>query len=559
MQANASSSSATNPSTESSANDEHRLALELVTSGRLPALPTHFYSGEHRDLLEPLTLLEPGTLPIQATQPTQAPTISSTERAAVAKALGDLNGELGHPQSSELAAKLADPTTRVIVTGQQPGLLGGPLMALDKMIAALRFAQALEDQGTPAVAIFWVATEDHDWSEVAQTTLLSKDGAETLTLGDDASPLQPVGPRRIGDAIDPIAERMRELLRGDEASARLEQALAIYSADSTLGEAFMRLMLRILGDRAPLFLDALDPRIKRLQAPLMRRLVEQRSALGDDYADAHAALEARDLPLQVTPQPGVSPLFLLHDGARRRIEWRGDDAFSLRGLDDFEAPVADLLDILDREPERISPGVLARPAVQDALLGTTLQVMGPSELSYMTQARAAYSFVGADSVQTTMRPQVMVVEARHAEWLQELDVSLDELMDSSIDEIIHNHLGEDLVTPAREQVNQVLAELEQRVLEIDQTLERPFDKTRQQIDRGLDALSGKISSAVARRHEVWTRRLTQVRGALLPNGQPQERVVATAFLWARHGDALVDALFEQIDLDPRRQSVVLLS
>ncbi len=34
--------------------------------------------------------------------------------------------------------------------------------------------------GEPAVAVFWVATEDHDWAEVSSATVLAPDGAEDL-------------------------------------------------------------------------------------------------------------------------------------------------------------------------------------------------------------------------------------------------------------------------------------------------------------------------------------------------------------------------------------------
>ena len=42
--------------------------------------------------------------------------------------------------------------------------------------------------------------------------------------------------------------------------------------------------------------------------------------------------------------------------------------------------------MIDENPGVVSPGVLARPAIQDAVLGTAIQVVGPGELSYMAQA-----------------------------------------------------------------------------------------------------------------------------------------------------------------------------
>ncbi|MEO1365656.1 MAG: bacillithiol biosynthesis BshC, partial [Acidobacteriota bacterium] len=286
--------------------------LRLDLGDRLPALPRAFYAGADRDLLEPIALFDPaGDVPPPAAGGLTAP------RPEVARALGDANRSYGHPRADELAAKLADPETRVVVTGQQPGLFGGPLLALSKTLAAIKHAEALEARGVPAVAVFWVATEDHDWAEIARATFLDRQGPTDLELGDDTEPLRPVGRRALGASMPALAERARELFFGEHALRRLERILDIHSADTTVGDAFIRTMLEVLGGRAPLYLDAQLPALKGLQRPLLRALIERRSELDAAYAEADAAVTERGYGLQVTPQPGVSPLFLERDDERR--------------------------------------------------------------------------------------------------------------------------------------------------------------------------------------------------------------------------------------------------
>ncbi|MCG8460790.1 MAG: bacillithiol biosynthesis cysteine-adding enzyme BshC [Holophagales bacterium] len=524
--------------------------FDVPLGHRLPPLPAAFLQGRDRDLLEPLRLLPPGELP--------AGTVPVRDRRSLARSLGKDNDSYGHPRAEELAAKLADPSTRVVVTGQQPGLFGGPLLAASKAIAAVRWAEALDSAGMPAVAVFWVATEDHDWIESARASFPGRDGVERLDLGEDPAPLLPLGMRTLGEGLAGAAESVRGHLRGDAAAARLEQALGWYRPDTRFGEAFARLMVAVLGERAPLYLDSMSSEVKAVEAPFLRRLVEARSELDSAYERADAETEGRGYGLQVTPQPGLSPLFLLHGRERRRIEWHGDDRFGLRGLDDFEQPVSRLLEILDENPAVVSPGVLARPAIQDAILGTTLQVLGPSELAYMTQARATYGVLGIEAPWTTLRPQVMVLEGRQAEYLEELGVPLAAILDREIPQILGEALGEDFVTPARERIAGELEALRAEVLELDPSLERPFAKTRDHIVRGLETLSHKINAAVSRRHETWQRRYEQLRRAVLPGGHLQERELSTLFFWGRHGDALQRAIFEQMQLDPRSLSVIRL-
>ena len=84
----------------------------------------------------------------------------------------------------EAAARLADPKTVAIVTGQQAGLFGGPLFTLYKGLTAAKLAARIaSDHGVPAVAVFWVEAEDHDWDEVASVSVLDNElQRRTITL-----------------------------------------------------------------------------------------------------------------------------------------------------------------------------------------------------------------------------------------------------------------------------------------------------------------------------------------------------------------------------------------
>src|SRR5271167_5127261 len=62
-----------------------------------------------------------------------------------------------------------------VVTGQQVGLFGGPLMSLFKVASVLALAKQVQDSGVDCVPVFWLATEDHDLDEVNQALFLTHD------------------------------------------------------------------------------------------------------------------------------------------------------------------------------------------------------------------------------------------------------------------------------------------------------------------------------------------------------------------------------------------------
>jgi len=64
----------------------------------------------------------------------------------------------------------------MVTTGQQPGLFGGPLYNVCKALTAVRLAEVLEDRlAKPVLPLFWVSSEDHDWAEASQSSLIGPD------------------------------------------------------------------------------------------------------------------------------------------------------------------------------------------------------------------------------------------------------------------------------------------------------------------------------------------------------------------------------------------------
>ena len=531
------------------------LAVDLAANGLLAPLPAAFLAGRDLDLLAPLAFVPPGGLP--ELPPARLP----AGRRQLSQALAIANRAYGHPEADRLARRLADPATRVVVTGQQPGLLGGPLYSVSKAMAAARWVAALEAAGEPAVAVFWVATEDHDWAEVASTTVPTATGPRDFSLGPDPEPLVPVGMRTLGPEVLRVLDELREAVPGERYAEWVATLGRWYRPDTRFGEAYCRLLAQVLGARCPLLLDAMLPALKEAERPWLARVVERRRGVEEASAAADREIAGRGYPLQVQPQRGASPLFLLRRGQRRRVEWRDLDTgrYRLRGTDE-QGEAADLLQTIEENPAVVSPGVMARPAIQDAVLGTTLQVLGPGEVSYMPQIAGVYPVLEIEPPAVSLRPQALVLEEHQVGKLEEVGLRLADLLGDRgrLERLLADGAGERAVAVARERVEEALGTLREPALEIDPSLDRPWEKTREQVMRGFDTFAGKLTAAAARRDEVRLRRVEQLREACLPHGRLQERVVAASHFPGKHGERFAEALWEQLDLDPRLLQVVVL-
>jgi bacillithiol biosynthesis cysteine-adding enzyme BshC len=528
--------------------------VDLAAAGLLPPLAAAFLAGRDRDLLAPLAFLPPGELP----EPAEVAPEAAATRRALAEPLAVANRSYGHPRADELARRLADPATAVVVAGQQPGLLGGPLYTFSKLLAAARWAAALEAAGRPAVAVFWVATEDHDWHEVSRATVPARGGTLDLDLGPDPEPLTPVGVRCLGPAVSDLLANLAAAMPGDRYAEWVEVLGRWYRPEARFGEAFCRLMVELAGERCPLLLDSMLPALKVAQRPVLQRLVDRRREVDAALAAADEEIGRRGHPHQVHPQPGVSPLFLFRHGQRRRVAWAGDDAFELRGGEGEPRPLAELLAAIAGNPEVVSPGVLARPAVQDAVLGTALMVMGPGELSYLPQAAPVYRVLEVTPPAVALRPQVLVLESHHLEQLAEAGLSVAELLAprEELDRLLAERSGDDFTAGPRRRLEELLAELRAPALALDPNLERPWEKTRDHVLGALDTFAGKVRSAAARQDEVRGSRLDRLRETVLPGGRLQERVIASAHYPGKYRGRFAEAYWEQMELDGSSLQVV---
>jgi uncharacterized protein YllA (UPF0747 family) len=135
---------------------------------------------------------------------------------------------------------------------------------------------------------------------------------------------------------------------------------------------------------------------------------------------------------------------------------------------------------------------------------------------------------------------------------------LEELLSPKFDMDRHlaGSIGQGLMEPLRKHLEIRMTELKENALQIDQALEGPWDKTSNQISKSLDAFSAKLRAAIARHDEVAARRLSDLRAAILPLDRLQERVISSSYFTGRHGDRFVEALFEQLTLDPTTLHVV---
>ena len=244
----------------------------------------------------------------------------STELAAVIRAQQQRRGASGATVAA--GAKLADPRTVAVVTGQQAGLFGGPVYTILKALTAIKLAeQVTRDHGVPAVAVFWIEAEDHDWDEIRSCTVFDAEMAPvsvalpSRTAGEPV----PVAAIKVDEHISAVLAELEQALPPTEFRDSLVADLrTAYAPGTGMADAFGRVLEHVLGARGLVVYDASDPAAKPLVGDLFARELSTPGQTAKLAADAGANLTARGYHAQVqTADLNGVALFRL-DGARRR-------------------------------------------------------------------------------------------------------------------------------------------------------------------------------------------------------------------------------------------------
>ncbi len=482
--------------------------------------------------------------------------------ADLARLIADQQSRRGAPAESRTAAlRLADASTRVVITGQQAGLFGGPLFTLLKAVTAMQLAARVErERNVPVVPLFWIDAEDHDWPEVSGCTVLDADLApRTVRLADlPGAGNLPIARLTLTDtitaALDELAATLPETEFRDEVMDGLRRA---YQPGVGMAEAFGRWMETVLGPHGLVVYDSSDPAAKQLAREIFSREIAEPGVTAELATTAGRALVAEGYHAQVSPGEGAISLFHLNDG-REPIRVSG----AVVSVGDRETTLEALRREAEDTPEHFSPNVLLRPIVQDAIFPTICYVAGPNELAYLGQLREIYARFGIAMPLMYERATATLVDSATLRFLARYELPLLALQPQ--DEKALNELLEAQLPPTVEQalaavsslMDERLDALVKAVPQIDPTLDGTVRTTHGKVQHELQTLHNKVIQAAKRKDETLRRQFQRAQALTFPQGHPQEREIGFVWFLNRYGPALVDRLLGEIPLEMGQHHVL---
>lgn len=455
---------------------------------------------------------------------------------------GKENGPLAHSPTRPLADSLIESNQHwglfvredverwaaggvALIAGQQVGFAGGPLYTLAKIASLLKMKRALEAKGTPATVFFWLATEDHDFDEVATLNVpvnvlgADKDVNRQLDLVciraiRSASAHAAVGSLPVPEALVAQLLALHDLERPDW----LREGI-------TFRDSFAQLIATVF-PKDVVLVDALLPELRRAGSPLFAAIREQRDAIQSALRTRSRELEQAGYTAQVTANDGeYTLLFDIDEHGTRKPSMTGE-----------------------------STSALTRPILQDFLFRPQVFLGGPAEVAYYAQIAPLYDLLGVAMPRVGLRGHVLVAPKRVARMLDRYTIAPESVF-TSADAILAEQEPDgvaqirELTRDGREALLARIEAIGQLALPADHSLAGSIQRSIGHLEYHFDKLAQRAIKGLVRRDRerfVATRELV---ATLYPDRHVQDRAVSWFTYWNRYGSAMVDAMIENVEPD----------
>jgi len=490
------------------------------------------------------------------------------DRNRVCDALEAMNRRWGAGQATlDNIQLLRESDCIAVVSGQQAGLFTGPLYTIYKALAAVKLAGCLRQRDTKAVPVFWIASEDHDFAEVAKAEFIGRDcqlkNVEVTSAVHREG--QPVGQVVVDDSIDAVVDQLFELLPNSEFADDIKALVKnAWQPGRGYAESFAIMMTSLLGRYGLIFLDPLDPELKKLAAPLYAEAAQRAPEIAVAIEKRSSDLESAGYHAQVLATSNSFPLFL-HDeqGARHAVVRVENGKYRAKEIEQ-EYTAEELAALALDQPERFSPNVTLRAVVQDYLLPTIAYYGGAAEIAYFAQTAEVYRVLDRPATPILPRSSLTMIERHTGRVLERYNLTLKDFfegLEPVIKRVVEEVLGAEtakLFAKTETNVNHELDRLREDLESIDPTLAGALETGRKKINYQLEGLRTRFVRAQMSRDEAAHRQLLRAADQLYPNKDLQERHINITSLLARHGTYVIEWIFNAINLGSSEHQIVKL-
>jgi uncharacterized protein YllA (UPF0747 family) len=447
--------------------------------------------------------------------------------ADLPNALIESNRQWGLDVADEVH-RWASGETFTVIAGQQAGFAGGPLYTIVKLLSLLKMKRDNEANGIPTTVFFWVATEDHDFDEVA-TLALPRNGGRSLTdlvtlrARRAAESKQIVGPQAIPEQL---ISQLQETLKIPRPKW-LRKGIPF-------GDSFAELLATAV-DAKFIVVDSLLPELRRAGAPLLDAILRRWNDVQDEIATRSDAMVRSGYKPPVTPRPGEGYTLLF------RVDAQGNREV----LHAHDTPP---------RPEQLSTSALTRPLLQDYVLSPDLFLGGPAEVTYFAQIAPLHRLLDVQMPRVALRGHVLCAPARVVRIFEKYGIEPEEVFKSP-DQLLaaHEPAGvteiRAIASEAERRLNEDIEKIRELALPADHAVARSINRSIGHINYHFRKLTERSIRGLVRKDRDRYTATCELVSTFFPDHHVQDRIVAWLPFWLGYGKDFIDRVTNETEPD----------
>jgi bacillithiol synthase len=449
-------------------------------------------------------------------------------------------------ETFQMIEELRHEETLAVITGQQAGILTGPLYTLYKAMTTILLAREQRSKlRRPVVPVFWIASEDHDWLEIHKTYFLDAEGKLIpCSLPGDGSG-KSVGPQPI-PSWKIIEDQLLGIPESEFKTSILQQCRRLHDQAENLTQWFALTLQWLLKKWGLIFFDPMLPEFKQLAVPIYEQILNL-------HEDVREALSSRtkawvDLGFQAQIQPTGGEINLFLATPERRAILRKGRSFYLRGREEMW-DLESLSTLLGRSPAQFSPNVVTRPVVQEFLFPTLAYVPGPGELNYWAQLGQVFATFGFGMPILYPRLSGVIVTPAWQKTMRKEELTLEDVYQGLDDYKKRYVQGQDSfdidrrLDELRTTIKQGYDKLEP-LAEVHPNVQELLIRNEEKVNFQVEYLKKKLWQAQRKRCGQVLNRLRILEAGITPNNSRQERVLNPLYFVMIFGENFINQIAE---------------
>ncbi|TDM07351.1 bacillithiol biosynthesis cysteine-adding enzyme BshC [Macrococcus lamae] len=415
----------------------------------------------------------------------------------------------------------------VIIGGQQAGLFISPLYTIHKIISIIVLAKEQSEQlNRPIVPVFWIAGEDHDFSEVNHAYIYDK---SSVALKKIKVATKRQVETSMSDFIVTDEEKKDTINDFISALEETEQTKHIYQLLSSLPnrwtDQFKQLVHELFKNSGLLLIDSNDQSFRRLEKETFKYLLKYHEAIHNSFVTGQEKSVQAGQEKMIETGTNVH-LFMKYENQRQLLNFEEGKYKLNKSEDTFTRE--ELLRLIDSEPELFSNNVVTRPVMQELMFNTLAFVGGPSEIKYWSELADIFSYIGRPMPILVPRMRMTYVNQRIQKLLEQYDLEIQEILMIGMKTLQQQFLTQEENKQLLDAVRQLEHELAGRFNELQQHAESPqvkqlLDSNLKHHYQQLDYFKTAYHRELRIKNEVILRHFKEIELTVNPRSGLQER------------------------------------